>query len=221
MFPQHCWLVTCPGFLNAPQGQRLRPAPAPDQGRRPAGAPYQPLPDLDRRQPGLSGRGRRRPDSARELLAGPAARRTGSDLHHPRRQAEGRAGLHGRLTRHQARIFFPLLTLEGLSLRISSVTYLLARRPRRGAVLELALIAAHLSLYVGGLLLVMSPQKALVFVVLHQALFGLHLGSVFAPNHKGMEMPGDCRGGLRTQCRMTQSPRPLMPAGWSGRRRAF
>ena len=30
-------------------------------------------------------------------------------------QAEGRTGLHGWLTRNQARIFFPLLTLEGLA----------------------------------------------------------------------------------------------------------
>jgi fatty acid desaturase len=104
-------------------------------------------------------------------------------------QAEGRSGLHGWLSRNQARIFFPLLSLEGISLKVSSITYLLARRPFRTAALELGLIAAHLTLYVGGLLLVMSPQKALVFAVLHHALFGLHLGSVFAPNHKGMEMP--------------------------------
>lgn len=103
-------------------------------------------------------------------------------------QAEGRTGLHSWLSRHQARIFFPLLTLEGLALRVSSIRYLLGR-PRRGALLELGLIAAHLTMYVGGLLLIMSPEKAIVFAVLHQALFGLHLGSVFAPNHKGMEMP--------------------------------
>jgi len=35
-------------------------------------------------------------------------------------QAEGRTGLHGWLTRHQAKIFFPLLTLEGFNLKVSS-----------------------------------------------------------------------------------------------------
>jgi fatty acid desaturase len=104
-------------------------------------------------------------------------------------QANGHTGPHGWLIRHQAGIFFPLLTLEGLSLRISSVRYLFGR-PRRAAAVELGLIATHVILYVGGLLLVMSPLRAIVFAVLHQALFGLHLGSVFAPNHKGMEMPG-------------------------------
>jgi hypothetical protein len=31
--------------------------------------------------------------------------------------------------------------------------------------------------------------KAIAFAALHHALFALHLGGVFAPNHKGMEMP--------------------------------
>jgi fatty acid desaturase len=36
----------------------------------------------------------------------------------------------------------------------------------------------------------MTPGKAVVFILVHQALFGLHLGMAFAPNHKGMPMPG-------------------------------
>jgi hypothetical protein len=53
----------------------------------------------------------------------------------------------------------------------------------------------------------MSPQKAIVFAVLHHALFGPHLGSVFAPNHKGMEMPdGDTRWGhLEKQVRTSRN----------------
>jgi fatty acid desaturase len=105
-------------------------------------------------------------------------------------QAEGRAGLFGWLTRYQAEIFFPLLTLEGLNLKVSSIKYLIGR-PRREATIELGLIAAHLVIYSTALLMIMSPGKAIAFAALHHALFGLHLGSVFAPNHKGMEMP-DC-----------------------------
>jgi fatty acid desaturase len=105
-------------------------------------------------------------------------------------QAEGRAGLLGWLTRNQARIFFPLLTLEGLNLKVSGIRYLIGR-PRREAAIELGLIATHLVLYGGALLMIMSPGKAIAFAALHHGLFGLHLGSVFAPNHKGMAMPGD------------------------------
>jgi fatty acid desaturase len=36
-------------------------------------------------------------------------------------QARGRAGLHGWLTRHQAKLFFPLLLLEGFNLTVSSI----------------------------------------------------------------------------------------------------
>ncbi len=106
-------------------------------------------------------------------------------------QAEGRTGLHGWLSRNQARIFFPLLTLEGLNLKVSSLRFLIGRRKRHDARVELGLMAAHLTLYFTALFLVMSPGKAIAFAALHHALFGLHLGSVFAPNHKGMEMPDD------------------------------
>jgi fatty acid desaturase len=102
-------------------------------------------------------------------------------------QAEGRTGLHGWLTRHQARIFFPLLTLEGFNLKVSSIRFLLARRSEYRT--ELGLMAAHLVLYFTALFLVMSPGQAVLFALIHHMIFGLHLGSVFAPNHKGMEMP--------------------------------
>ena len=34
--------------------------------------------------------------------------------------------------------------------------------------------------------LVLSPVKAVVFIIVQQGLFGLYLGCSFAPNHKGM-----------------------------------
>jgi fatty acid desaturase len=104
-------------------------------------------------------------------------------------QAEGRTGVHGWLTRNQALIFFPLLTLEGFNLKVSSIRFLLARR--RESRTELGLMAAHLVLYFGALFLIMSPGQAVLFALIHHMVFGLHLGSVFAPNHKGMEMPDD------------------------------
>ena len=38
--------------------------------------------------------------------------------------------------------------------------------------------------------LVLSPVKAVVFIVVQQGLFGLYMGSSFAPNHKGMPILG-------------------------------
>ncbi len=103
-------------------------------------------------------------------------------------QAARRRGWLGtRVVRNQAWLFFPVLTLEGLHLHVASITSLFEhkrRHPHRGA--ELTLLSVHLIAYVGGLLLVMSPLKALTFVVIHQAIFGLYMGCAFAPNHKGM-----------------------------------
>ncbi|MEQ8147726.1 acyl-CoA desaturase [Streptomyces sp. OP7] len=100
------------------------------------------------------------------------------------RRAKGPARFIGK---HQAALFFPLLTLEGLNLSFSSFKALRSPSMKR-PVLEGTLLVAHFTVYFGGLFSVLSPGKALVFLAVHQGLFGLYLGSVFAPNHKGMPM---------------------------------
>ncbi|MFE7725615.1 fatty acid desaturase family protein [Streptomyces anthocyanicus] len=103
-------------------------------------------------------------------------------------QAATRTGFRGRLTRHQAWLFFPLTLLEGLALKLHGFQHL--RRQRgRARLVEGALLVAHVAGYVTLLLATMPLAHALVFAALHQALFGLHLGMAFAPNHKGMDMP--------------------------------
>ena len=105
-------------------------------------------------------------------------------------QARGRTGLYGWLTRHQAALFFPLLLLEGFNLKWSSIRDL-RNRPPAERKLEAWLIVVHHLVYVSVLFTVLPAHLAVLFIVIHQMLFGLHLGSVFAPNHKGMEMPGE------------------------------
>ncbi|GAA1422899.1 acyl-CoA desaturase [Streptomyces thermospinosisporus] len=116
-------------------------------------------------------------------------------------QAAGRTGFRGWLARHQAWLFFPLTLLEGLALKASGVRHLRRMRGRERLV-EGALLGAHAVLYLTLLLTTMPLAQALLFAALHQALFGLHLGMAFAPNHKGMEMPdpeGEKWGHLRRQ----------------------
>lgn len=99
------------------------------------------------------------------------------------RQAAARTGRIGAWTaRHQAVLYFPMLLLEALNLKVASF-----RAVR--SVRDLLPLCLHLSVYLGGLVLVMGPGRAAVFVAVHQALVGLHLGVAFAPNHKGMLMP--------------------------------
>jgi fatty acid desaturase len=108
-------------------------------------------------------------------------------------QARASRGVPRFIGRWQAYLFFPLLTLEGLNLHVSGVRAL--RNPtlkRRG--MEATLLFAHFAGYLAILFLVLSPGKALLFLAVHQALWGVYMGSIFAPNHKGMPMfTGDDR----------------------------
>ena len=92
------------------------------------------------------------------------------------------------VARHQAWLFFPLLTLEGINLHVASMRSLLQRRSARYRRVELALFGLHVAGYLGAVFLVLSPVKALVFIAIHQGVFGLYMGCSFAPNHKGMPM---------------------------------
>ncbi|MFG2141168.1 fatty acid desaturase family protein [Streptomyces sp. NPDC048650] len=100
-------------------------------------------------------------------------------------QARAAVGLPRFLGRHQAWLFFPLLTLEGFNLHVSSVRALRSSSMRRRGT-EAGLLAAHAAMYLGALFLVLPPGKALTFLFVHQAVFGVYLGCTFAPNHKGM-----------------------------------
>jgi fatty acid desaturase len=56
----------------------------------------------------------------------------------------------------------------------------------RSSRLEALLLLVHGVGYLAAVLLVLSPLRAAVFVLVQQGLFGLYLGCCFAPNHKGM-----------------------------------
>jgi fatty acid desaturase len=116
-------------------------------------------------------------------------------------QARASRGLTRLVNRHQALLFFPLLTLAGLDLRRASLQGLLGAQGAkvRGRGLELALLGAHAAGYLLALFAVLPPGLAVAFFAVHQGLFGVYLGSIFAPNHKGMEMPTERMDFLRKQ----------------------
>ena len=123
--------------------------------------------------------------------------------------ALGRRGLKGFITRHQAALFFPLLTLLAADLKVSSVKAL-----RNGTVkrrgLEGTLLILHAVGYLAALLIVLSPLQAIAFLLVHQALFGVYLGMTFAPNHKGMPHPTGDEDYLRKQVLTSRNVR----GGW-------
>ncbi|MGH9062547.1 MAG: fatty acid desaturase family protein [Acidimicrobiales bacterium] len=103
-------------------------------------------------------------------------------------QARSTRGPARALVRHQAGLFFPLLVLEAANLHAFSLRAM-GTRAVRHKWLEGLLLLGHAAGYVAALVIVLSPVKAVVFVVVQQGLFGLYLGCSFAPNHKGMPMP--------------------------------
>ena len=104
-------------------------------------------------------------------------------------QAMSKRGLARLITAYQAFLFFPALTLTTYSMQISSVLFTVRERYRwRGP--DTAMLWAHFALYYVGLPLLLGPWAGLAFILLHRGLLGLFIGSVFAPNHKGMLVLG-------------------------------
>jgi len=104
-------------------------------------------------------------------------------------------GLRRLIFRYQAWLLIPMLFLEAASLHASSIRALTQQAGRGGAgrggarrhrFWEVVLLAAHFAGYLTAVFLVLSPVKAVVFILVQQGLFGFYLGCSFAPNHKGM-----------------------------------
>jgi fatty acid desaturase len=90
----------------------------------------------------------------------------------------------------QAFMLVPLLFLEALNLHVASIRSL-ARRRDPGAVVEAVLLVLHAAIFFVAPFLVLSPTRAIAFVIVSQALFGFYLGASFLPNHVGMPTLAD------------------------------
>ena len=126
-------------------------------------------------------------------------------------QVRGARGPARLAFRFQAYLFFPMLLLEAVSLHVSSIRALTSRTSRYRPW-EAALLSVHVVGYLTAVFLVLSPLKAVAFIVVQQGLFGLYLGSSFAPNHKGMPIldASDRVGFLRRQVLTSRNVR----GGW-------
>lgn len=89
------------------------------------------------------------------------------------------------IVKHQAPLLFPVLMTVAVRLRCNSVKFLL-RKKAKYYVIEWFLIIAHFALYFAFVFSRLGFWQSVSFVCFHQALTGFYLGSIFAPNHKGM-----------------------------------
>jgi fatty acid desaturase len=101
--------------------------------------------------------------------------------------ARARAGRGAQrlIFRYQAYLLVPMLFLEAVSLHASSIRTVTGPGCRHRAW-EATLLGAHFAAYLGVVFLVLSPVKAVTFILVQQGLLGFYLGCSFAPNHKGM-----------------------------------
>ena len=72
-------------------------------------------------------------------------------------------------------------------MRLAGIQYML-RRKLKYPVVEPLVMIAHLAVFLGLVFYLLTPGHAVIFLLVHQILFGLYMGAVFAPNHKGMLM---------------------------------
>jgi fatty acid desaturase len=105
---------------------------------------------------------------------------------------EDMATQHGaarlRMLRVQGFLLPPALLLEGVALRLTSLTALLRAKPDRERNIELALLAARLVALPLLVLLVLPPALGIAFLVVQSTVFGLYLAASFLPNHVGMPL---------------------------------
>ena len=101
-------------------------------------------------------------------------------------QAMKSRGILRIFVKYQAFFFYPILLLSSLSFLGGGVAYLLRRERVRYPIAEVTVVVAGICIYLGILFAFLPAWQAVVFIVVHRALAGLYMGSVFAPNHKGM-----------------------------------
>lgn len=102
--------------------------------------------------------------------------------------AGGPSGPVGRwMHRWQAPLFLPLMLLRSTGMHVLGAQRILRRRDR-AAWLEAVLLTAHWAGVLALLVVVLSPLRAAVFLVVEQATLSLYLGLSFAPNHKAMPL---------------------------------
>jgi fatty acid desaturase len=111
------------------------------------------------------------------------------------------------LARKQGWFFYPLLLLEGVNLHVQGIKRLFSRGEVKRRGVEAAFIGVRLVSFFALVFIVLPPGKALAFIGIQLAVFGLYMGLSFAPNHIGMPIvPPDVKiDFLRRQVLMSRN----------------
>jgi len=103
-------------------------------------------------------------------------------------------GIYGWFTRRQGYFFFPILLLEGLNLHLHGFRNVFGRGPVDKRGLEIGMLVGRAVLYLAVVFYFLPIGMGFAFLGVQLAVFGLYMGSSFAPNHKGMPvLPRDSK----------------------------
>ena len=107
-------------------------------------------------------------------------------IFHTETLTTARTGFPGWFAERQGWLFFPLLLLEGINLHLSGVKTVFGRGEVKRRPVEIAFVTIRLGGYLGLVFWALPLGLAFAFLGVQLGLFGLYMGAVFAPNHKGM-----------------------------------
>jgi len=118
-----------------------------------------------------------------------------------RKQVLAKRGLYRFIAKYQAYFIFFAQFLEAFSARLDSIKYLIHGKKVRYLAIESLLMAAHFAVYLALLFYFLSAWHAILFIIVHQGIFGFYLSMIFATNHKGMQIiyEGNRLGFIREQ----------------------
>jgi fatty acid desaturase len=102
-------------------------------------------------------------------------------------QADKKRGLARLSVKYQHFCFFPLSLLEAFVLKVDSIRFLMRYKVAH-PVIEVSLLILYACWYFGLLYLLLGWPLFILFTIAHQALLGLYLTLIFAPNHQGMPL---------------------------------
>ncbi len=96
------------------------------------------------------------------------------------------------IMKYQAYFFFPILTLALLDMQQHTWRFLFQQK-HKDVGIERVLLLLHFVGYFGLLFYSMTFWQVIIFALVHQIVSGVYMGSIFAPNHKGMPvLDADC-----------------------------
>ncbi|AMM22198.1 delta fatty acid desaturase [Frondihabitans sp. PAMC 28766] len=95
-------------------------------------------------------------------------------------------GLMRWFTQRQGYAFFPILLFEGVNLHVSSYKTIFGKKKVDKRAYEITMISIRFAIYLGVIFYFLPLGMAFAFIGVQFAIFGLYMGSAFAPNHIGM-----------------------------------